>query len=73
MIQQNDKVLEQVFMDIEKLSELLTMKQVSKILGVSTMTLKRWDTKGIPKAFRPTPQNVRRYRKQDIIKSINKK
>jgi DNA-binding transcriptional MerR regulator len=60
-------------MDLEKLPELLTMKQVTEILGVSSMTLRRWDTKGILKNFRPTLRNVRRYRKQDIIKFINKK
>jgi len=60
-------------MDLEKLPELLTMKQVSEILGVSSMTLRRWDTKGILKPFRPTLQNVRRYKKEDIIKFINKK
>lgn len=59
-------------MDLEKLPELLTTKQVSEILGVSPMTLKRWDKKGILKPFRPTFQNIRRYRKQDIIKFINK-
>ena len=30
-------------MDLEKFPELLTMKQVSEILGVSSMTLRRWD------------------------------
>jgi|GEM_PF-2114751 len=69
----NDKVLEQEIMDLEKLPELLTMKQVSKMLGVSSMTLRRWDAGEILKPFRPTPRNVRRYRKEDIIKFINKK
>ena len=59
-------------MDLEKLPELLTIKQVSEILGVSTITLRRWDREGILKPFRPTFQNIRRYRKQDIIKFINK-
>ncbi len=40
-------------MDLEKLPELLTMKQVSEILSVSSMTLRRWDTKGILKPFKP--------------------
>ena len=60
-------------MELEKLPELLTMKRVSEMLGVSSMTLRRWDAKGILKPFRPTLRNVRRYRKQDIIKFINKK
>jgi len=58
-------------MDLEKLPELLTMKQVSEILGVSSMTLRRWDARGILKPFRPALQNVRRYKKEDIIKFIN--
>jgi len=60
-------------MDLEKLLELLTMKQASEILGVSAMTLRRWDKKGALKPFRPHPSNVRRYRKQDIIRFLNKK
>ncbi|MEA1885293.1 MAG: MerR family DNA-binding transcriptional regulator [Thermotogota bacterium] len=60
-------------MDLEKLPELLTMKQVSEMLGVSSMTLRRWDAKGILKPFSRTPRNVRRYRNEDIIKFINKK
>ncbi len=60
-------------MDLGKLPELLIMKQVPEILGVSGMTLRRWDAKSILKLFRPTLRNVKRYRKQDIIKFINKK
>ncbi len=58
-------------MEIEKLPELLTMKQISEILGVSSMTLRRWDAKGVLKSFRPTPRNVRRYKKEDIIKFLS--
>jgi hypothetical protein len=32
-------------MDLEKFPELLTMKQVSEILDISSITLRRWDAK----------------------------
>ena len=58
--------------EIEKLPELLTMKQVSKILEVSIMTLGRWNTKGMLKAFRPTPQNVRRWENKISLNLLTK-
>ena len=55
----------------EILPELLSITEVARMLGVSTMTLRRWDTKGILKSFRPTPTNQRRY-KRIVIKKIFK-
>jgi len=55
----------------EKLPELLSITEVARMLGVSTMTLRRWDTKGILKSFRPTPSSQRRYRRLDIKRFLN--
>lgn len=57
----------------EKLPELLSITEVARLLGVSTMTLRRWDTRGILKSFRPTPSSQRRYRRSDIDKFLNNK
>jgi len=57
----------------EKLPELLSITEVAKMLGVSTMTLRRWDTKGILKSFRPTPSNQRRCRRLDIKRFLDNK
>lgn len=47
--------------------ELLTLEQVSLILGVSKWSLRLWDNKGIFKAIRVGSH--RRYKKEDIIKA----
>jgi excisionase family DNA binding protein len=52
------------------LPELLSITEVSKLLGVSTMTLRRWDTKGILKSFRPTPSSQRRYKRIVVEKFL---
>ena len=58
-----------------KLPELLTIRQVSKILNVSIMTLRRWDKNGKLKAIRVGTRSgvgERRYHREDIIKLITK-
>ena len=58
-----------------KLPELLTIRQVAKILNVHPTTLRRWDKKGKLKAIRVgTRRGVgeRRYHREDIIKLIAK-
>lgn len=57
----------------EKQPELLSITEVARLLGVSTMTLRRWDTNGILKSFRPTPSSQRRYRRVDIEKFLGNK
>jgi len=61
--------------DEEKLPELLTIKQVAKVLNVHPTTLRRWDKSGKLKALRVgTRRGVgeRRYRREDIYKLIAK-
>jgi len=57
----------------QNLPELLSITEIAKLLGVSTMTLRRWDTKGILKSFRPTPSSQRRYRRVDVEKFLENK
>ena len=61
--------------DDKRLPELLTIRQVAKILNVHPTTLRRWDKKGKLKAIRVgTRRGVgeRRYHREDIIKVITK-
>lgn len=61
--------------DDTKLPELLTIRQVSKILNVSIMTLRRWDKIGKLKAIRVGTRSgvgERRYHREVIIKLITK-
>lgn len=60
---------------IHDLPELLTLQQVSDLLGCSKWTLRKWDNKGKLKAVRIGLKEKigghRRYRKDDIIKILN--
>ena len=61
--------------DTVRLPELLTIRQVAKILNVHPPTLRRWDNKGKLKAIRVgTRRGVgeRRYHREDIVKLITK-
>ena len=61
--------------DNKRLPELLTIRQVAKILNVHPTTLRRWDKKGKLKAIRVgTRRGVgeRRYHREEIIKLITK-
>jgi len=55
----------------EKQPELLSITEVARLLGVSTMTLRRWDTKGILRSFRPAPSSQRRYRRIDVERFLS--
>lgn len=55
----------------EKQPELLSITEVAKLLGVSTMTLKRWGTKEILKSFRPTPNSQQRYWRIDVERFLS--
>ena len=47
------------------MEKLITLQQASEILGVSKITLRRWDNSGKFKAFR-TIGGARRYSEDDI-------
>ena len=46
--------------------ELIDITSAANILGVSKLTLRNWDSKGILKAIRIGKRKDRRYRKADI-------
>ena len=48
-------------------SEILSLKETSKLLHVSTQTLRQWDKKGILKALRYGNRGDRRYHKSDVL------
>ena len=50
-----------------QLKYLLTISQVARVLNVSTMTLRRWDKKGLLKAIRVGSRGDRRYKREEII------
>ena len=54
----------------EKLSEYLTLKQVSELLKVHPNTLRNWDKNGSLKPIRIGERKIRRYKKEDVKKFL---
>ena len=59
-------------MSDDKLSEYLTLSEVSKLLKVHQNTLRNWDKNGTLKAIRIGERKIRRYKKDDVIKFLEK-
>lgn len=49
----------------------LKISQVSQLLGVTPMTLRRWDKADILKPIRLKPRGNRLYKKEDILKILD--
>jgi len=60
-------------MNKNKLPEILRMKQTCELLNVHPNTLRNWDNKGVLKAIRFGTRKDRRYKKEDILKLLNRK
>ncbi len=52
--------------------ELITIKEAANILKVHPNTLRLWDKKRILPAVRIGERKIRKYKKEDIFKLINK-
>ncbi|MFA4887975.1 MAG: helix-turn-helix domain-containing protein [Candidatus Omnitrophota bacterium] len=48
----------------------IKVQEAAKILGVSVMTLHRWDAKGKLKSFRHPINNYRLYKVEDLRKML---
>jgi PAS domain S-box-containing protein/excisionase family DNA binding protein len=57
----------------DKLPELLTINDVSKILKCSKATLRNWDKDGTLKAIRIGKNKIRRYKKEDLHRMLGNK
>jgi len=61
--------------EIMNISDYFTIKDAAEFLGVSEMTLRRWDSAGKLKSYRHPINNYRLYKKIDlekILKGIKK-
>jgi excisionase family DNA binding protein len=65
MAKNHDKIL-------SELPDILTLKQACDVLNCHPNTLRQWDNKGILSAMRFGTRKDRRYRKEDIVKFLNK-
>jgi excisionase family DNA binding protein len=50
----------------ERISTMLTTSEVARLLNVHDSTVRRWNDRGIIKAYRIGPQGERRFRRDDI-------
>jgi len=57
---------------MKKDSKLLKISEAAKLLNVHPNTLRKWDRKGILRAVRFGDRKDRRYKKEDILKFIEK-
>lgn len=56
----------------DQMPELLTLQEACELLKVHPNTLRQWDAKGILPAIRIGERKARRYRKEDILKYLNR-
>ena len=52
---------------LEKLPDLLTVKEVAEVLRVSPLTIKRWGKRGKLPAIRINSRGDRRYKKEAVL------
>jgi len=61
---------------MKNLKDYITVKQAAEILGVSPLTLRRWDKAGKLRSYRNPANNYRLYRKDELkffLKKVAKK
>lgn len=54
-------------LNLKDLPDLLTIREVSEILRVSPLTLKRWGKRGKLQAIRINSRGDRRYKKEAVL------
>ncbi len=59
-------------LSLDNLPNLLTVREVAGILRVAPLTVKRWGKRNILVPLRINSRGDRRYRREDVLKLINK-
>ena len=58
---------------IDELPDILTLQQACDLLNCHPNTLRNWDNEGTLKAIRFGKRGDRRYKKEDVLKILDKK
>ena len=51
---------------VNKLEQMLTIKEVSQLFHVHPSTLRRWSNDGLIKSYHITPRGDRKFKKGDV-------
>jgi len=54
----------------EHISDMLTVREVARLLHVHPNTLRRWSNNGRIRAYRITPRGDRRFRREEIARFL---
>ena len=54
----------------EQMGNMLTVKEVARLLHIHPNTLRRWSNKGRITAYRITPRGDRRFRREEITRFL---
>jgi len=54
----------------ERMDDMLTVREVARLLHVHPNTLRRWSNNGRIKAYRITPRGDRRFRREEIARFL---
>ena len=59
-------------MKIAEMPEILTLRQASEVLNCHPNTLRNWEREGVIECIRLGKRGDRRFRKEDILKILDK-
>jgi excisionase family DNA binding protein len=54
----------------ELMSDMLTVREVARLLHVHPNTLRRWSNNGRIRAYRITPRGDRRFKREEIVQFL---
>jgi len=54
----------------ERMSAMLTVREVARLLHVHPNTLRRWSNNGRIRAYRITPRGDRRFKREEIVRFL---
>jgi excisionase family DNA binding protein len=54
----------------ERMSDMLTVREVAQLFHIHPNTLRRWSNNGRIRAYRITPRGDRRFKREEIVRFL---